>query len=1152
MSCLCIVEPSSGQAALSALYRNLGLKESVPEEVHITSVVVNVDNNSWEMHLTGIRHLSAVQQREVTHHLTLALGLNVVTLIDATDNDENESPPTPDASVVSNNEETDEEYLAELLQRRQERQLQMEKAASEDRTQVLLGQNINQQPQPLSQIQDEERSVTVTGQIFSLDIRKMRSGRCLVTFEMTDGSDSIGAKLFVEENEEWPNQLEIGYWITARGAVQYDNYTQELTLMPKDLVRIPSPDRRVDNAASKRVELHLHTKMSALDGIAEVQAVVGQAAAWGHSAIAITDHGVVQAFPDAYQAGKAHNIKVIYGVEAYLVNDTNEQAHNYHAIIFAATQEGLRNLYELVSLAHIKYFYRRPRYPRQEITRLRSGLIIGSGCEAGELYQAALAGLPDAQLDEIAAFYDFLELQPLANNQFLIDNGRVADEKHLQELNSRILAVGHRLGKPVVATGDVHYINPEDEIYRQILMAGHGFSDTENMAPLYLHTTEEMLDEFAYLSEEEARRVVIENPQRIADMVADLQPIPSGFYPPRIAEAEEEIQHMSEANARHLYGDPLPPIVSHRLKKELDSIIGNGFASLYLIAQKLVKHSVDDGYMVGSRGSVGSSLVAFLCGISEVNPLVPHYSCPQCHYFADMESGPARVGPDLPARNCPHCQTPLRRDGFDIPFETFLGFTGDKVPDIDLNFSQEYQAQAHKYTEELFGADRIFRAGTIGTLAEKTAYGYVRKYLEERNMMARTAQINNLCRGITGVRRTTGQHPGGLMVLPEGKEIYEFTPIQHPANDRESGVITTHFDFEKVHDQLVKLDILGQTGPSMLRMLEDFTDIKISDIPLDDAATLNLFFSLDSLGLSKEDAGGEVGTLAIPEYNTAFARQMLEDTRPKTFAELVDIMGLTHGTDVWLNNAQELVRKGVITLEQTISCRDDIMIYLIRQGLPPQDAFRIMEQVRKGKGLKPGDIEIMKEHEVPDWYISSCNKISYLFPKAHAVAYALNAYWQAYWKLYRPLEFYAAYFTVRANDFDASWVSLDKSSIVKLHKQLTEKGRDATGKEQGMATNLEVLIEAISRDIRFMPVDVYKSDVRQFIPEQGQLRPPLIGLQGVGLRAAESIDKGRKERPFTSIEDLKRRCGVSKAVTEVLSAHGCLGDLPETDQLSLF
>ncbi|MGI6542139.1 MAG: PolC-type DNA polymerase III [Limnochordia bacterium] len=1169
MSCYCIIEPAGNKAALQDLCAALGVKDTVPPEATVTQVIVFPNENAWELTVSCADELHAMQRDALARSLAAALGLNRLELrpstVSAAEISSAPSPVDPPVDqehmveetdeIIDLNGYSDEDYMEMLARKMRNSQ------AANDRTQaekgaggstVLMGQAITQDPQPIRSIQDEERSIVITGKVIDVKCREMRSGRTAVSFNVTDFADTITVKHFADEKDTWVEKLAVGLWVKVRGAVQYDKYTQELTVLPKDICTTPPVQSRQDTATEKRVELHLHTKMSALDGVAHVKDMIAQAKAWGHPAVAITDHGVVQAFPDAFAAAQKHDMKVIYGVEGYLCDDPEEKGPTFHVIILAKNLTGLHNLYRLVSCAHLDYFYRRPRYPRHEINRLREGLIIGSACEAGELFQAVIAGATDERLEQIASFYDYLEIQPLSNNQFLLESGRARSEEDLRAFNRRIVALGKRLNKPVVATSDAHYINPEDDIYRRILMAGHGFTDTENAARLYLKTTDEMLAEFSYLGEETAYEVVVTNARRIADGIDELRPIPQGFYPPELEGAADQVRRMSQQRAEELYGNPLPELVAARLEKELQSIVGNGFSSLYLIAHKLVKKSVDDGYLVGSRGSVGSSLVALLCGISEVNPLPPHYVCRDCRYFAACLDGTVDAGIDLPAKNCPRCGKPLVRDGFNIPFETFLGFEGDKTPDIDLNFSGDYQPRAHKYTEELFGKENVFRAGTIGSLAEKTAFGFVSKYMEENNIHVRTAEKERLAAGLAGVRRTTGQHPGGMIVVPKGREIFEFTPIQYPANNKESGIITTHFEFNAIHDQLLKLDILGHDGPTMIRLLEEMTQVRALDIPLDDPATMSLFSSLDALGITPAEAGATVGTLALPEFNTSLLRQMLEDTRPKTFADLVRIMGLSHGTLVWIGNQQDLVRNKTITLSETIACRDDILEYLVRKGMEAQRAFKIMEQVRKGRGLTEEDEQLMRDHNVPAWYIETCKKITYMFPKAHAAAYAIMAFWQGYYKVHHPLEFYAAYFTVRAGEFDANLVLQGRKAVQKALKDIEQKGNDATAKEKGAAAILEVVLEAMARGIEFLPVDLYKSDVRKFRRVNGKLLCPLTSLQGLGDSAAESLVQARSHRPFTSVEDLKKRGNVSRAVIDALTAHGALTDLPLSDQLTLF
>lgn len=1028
---------------------------------------------------------------------------------------------------------------------------------------------------PLRELQEPGPEVVVQGQVIAIESRPVRASRNgngngngreakLVQFDLTDRTDSIRVKLFDRgrdggETPDIEEALKPGTWVRVRGVPTLDRFREELVLEARG-GQVIEPPRRVDTAPEKRVELHLHTKMSALDGLSPIDEAIKQAAGWGHPAVAITDHGVVQAFPDAYRVAKKCGIKVIFGMEGYLCDDPAPRSPTYHIIILARTQQGLRNLYELVSLSHLNYFYRKPRIPRSELLRLREGLILGSACEAGELFRALVKGASEEELLEIASFYDYLEIQPLANNRFMIDQGIARDEEDLRNFNRRIVALADRLGKPVVATGDVHFVHPEDQIFRQIIQAGQGYEDVENPAPLYLRPTQEMLEEFAYLGEERAYDVVVTQPRRLAETVEEVVPVPEGLHAPELPRAAERITEMTYARAKELYGDPLPDRVQERIERELGSIVGNGFASLYLAAALLVQRSLQDGYLVGSRGSVGSSLVATLCGITEVNPLPPHYLCPQCHHLEFFDDGSVGAGVDLPAKACPECGTPLGRYGFDIPFETFLGFHGEKVPDIDLNFSGEYQSIIHKVAEEIFGHDHVYRAGTIATLAERTAYGFVRKFLDEKGTTARSAEINRLVQGCSGVRRTTGQHPGGLMVLPRGREIYEFTPIQYPANDRDSQVITTHFDYHAISEHLVKLDLLGHDDPTMLRMLEEETGVPARSIPLDDQETMAIFSGVESLGIKDpERLGMRVGTIAIPEFGTRFVRQMLEETRPTTFSQLVRISGFSHGTNVWTNNAQELIRSGIADLNQAIATRDDIMTYLIRQGMEPEQAFGIMEKVRKGKGVTAEEEAAMKACGVPQWYVDSCRKISYMFPKAHAVAYVTMAFRIAYYKVHHPAAFYAVYFSVRAEEFDAGVVIRGEEAIRREMTRLDQKGSEATARDKNVITILEVVLEALARGIGFRPVDLYASHPTRFRIEEGGetgvrawLRPPLVALPGVGRQAAMAIDEARREGPFGSMENLQSRSRVSRTVVEVLRDHGALGDLPEKDQLSLF
>ncbi|NLW06892.1 MAG: PolC-type DNA polymerase III [Clostridia bacterium] len=1028
-----------------------------------------------------------------------------------------------------------------------------ERADDVGQTEWLLGEKITAPLRLLKEIVEEEKQVAVQGEVLSFAVRQLKSGRYLVSFDLTDFSDSISVKAFVEEGPLIEPGLTLGEWLRIQGAVQHERYSQELVLLPTAIKRELKPERR-DEADTKRVELHLHTKMSAMDGVADVEAVVRQAAAWGHPAVAITDHGVIQAFPAAAEAGRKYGIKIIYGLEGYLFDEDNrppDQQQTYHIILLAKNKQGLENLYRLLSYSHLEYFYRKPRLPRRLVQQYREGLLLGTACEAGELIRACLAGAGTEQLLKIASFYDFLEIQPLDNNDFLIRQGKVDSREALIELNKKIILLGRELQKPVVASGDVHFLHPQDAIFREILFAGQGYED-EAQAPLYFKTTEEMLAEFNYLEPETARQVVIDNPRLIADQIEAIQPIPDEFYPPEIAGAEAELTRIVETNARNYYGDPLPRVVKSRLEREMQAIIGHGFAVLYLIAHKLVQKSNSDGYLVGSRGSVGSSLVATMAAITEVNPLPPHYRCPQCRFSDFITDGKARCGVDLPDRDCPRCGTRLAKDGHDIPFEVFLGFKGDKVPDIDLNFSGEYQPCAHQYAEEIFGKEHVFRAGTIATLAERTAFGFVRKYLDEKGLTARQAEINRLVKGLTGVKRTTGQHPGGLIVVPRGVDIHQFTPLQRPADDTGSNTITTHFAYEAISNSLVKLDLLGHDDPTVIKMLEDLTGVNARDIALDEPRTMSLFASVEALGVQPDEIGSRVGTLGIPEFGTRFVRQMLEETKPASFAELVRISGFSHGTDVWLNNACDLIKSGKVALSEAISTRDDIMNYLIQHGMAAEIAFKIMEDVRKGKGIKKEFEVAMQAAAIPTWFVDSCKKIKYLFPKAHAVAYVTMAFRIAYFKVYYPEAFYASFFTIRADEFDADVVAGGLKRIQAEIDVLEKMGNKLTAREKNILTILEVAREMYCRGITMESIDLQKAEAVRFQVNGKRLVPPLAALAGVGQSAAEAIVKARQEHPFISIEDLQHRARLSKTVIEALEKHGALANLPASDQLAFF
>lgn len=1035
---------------------------------------------------------------------------------------------------------------------------------------VVYGKPFKGDPVRMVEVDIDSGIVIISGEILKVDMRELKNGRTLFSFDITDRTSSLTCKAFLkeQETEALKERLKPGIFVRVNGDAEYDAYEKELTVRVRAIECIgDAPGKRTDTAEHKRVELHLHTQMSQLDAVTSVKDAIERAAEWGHKAIAITDHGVVQAFPDAQEVStklkkSGKGIKVIYGMEAYVLVDEKyngkgeldyKTPDTYHAVILVKNQVGLKNLYRIVSESHLKYFHKRPRVPWSLLEKYREGLIVGTACEAGELYRAVREGKPEEELEAIAVRYDYLEIQPIGNNQFMLREGLVKDEETLRDINRRIVELGDRLGKPVVATCDVHFLDPDDAIFRQVLQAGQGYKDYEKQAPVFFRTTDEMLEEFFYLGEDKAFEVVVANPNAISEMVEEVQPIPDGTFPPQLEGAEEEIKRISEERVKELYGDPLPELVRQRVDRELGSIIKNGFSSLYMIARKLVLKSLSDGYLVGSRGSVGSSFVAYLLGITEVNALPPHYRCDGCKY-SEFFVKDERIGCgfDLPDKVCPRCGRPLSKDGHDIPFETFLGFDGDKEPDIDLNFSGEYQARAHKYTEELFGEGYTFRAGTIATIAEKTAYGFAKKFLEERGVPATRAELERLAAGCLGTKRTTGQHPGGVMVVPRNKEIYDFTPIQRPADDPDSDVITTHFDYHSISGRILKLDILGHDDPTVIRMLEDLTGVNARKIPLDDKKTMAIFSGTEPLGVTPEQIDSPVGTLGVPEFGTKFVRQMLEDTKPKTFAELIRISGLSHGTDVWLNNAQDLVRSGTATLSEVICTRDDIMTYLMMKDLPPLAAFKIMENVRKGKGLTPEHEELMKEKGVPQWYIDSCKKIKYMFPKAHAAAYVMMAFRIAWFKVYYPEAFYATYFSVKADSFDANIISRGPDAISFAIREIEEKGKMATQKDKDFLTILEVAREMYARGIRCLPVDLYKSHATRFIITEDGILPPLTALQGLGTAAATSIVDSRKYGEFVSIEDLKMKSGVSRAVIEILAEHGCLDGLQETSQLSLF
>ncbi len=1235
---------------------------------------------------------------------------------------------------------------------------------------LVYGRDFEGEAIALETIVGEMGEVIIRGKVIALDEREIRNEKTILIFAVTDFTDSIVVKMFLENAQvaEVKESVKKGAFLKIKGVTSIDRFDGELTIgSVRGIKKIGDfTVKRMDTSPEKRVELHCHTKMSDMDGVTDAKDLVKRAYEWGHRAIAITDHGVVQAFPEAHHCFDAWggcvppdaDFKVIYGMEAYLADDTKgmvqndkgqkltdhfvvfdlettgfspianqiieigavrveggkivdrfsafvnpktpipyriEQltgindsmvadapeigeilpkflefcqgaalvAHNasfdvgfverncqqlglpfdftsvdtvgmarfllpalnrfkldtvakalqiplynhhravddagctaeifvkfvemcrereiydltqlniqgsvsedqvkklptHHAIILATCETGRVNLYKLVSLSHLKYYHRCPRVPKSVFLKHREGLLIGSACEAGELYQAVLNDAPAPEIARLASFYDYLEIQPLGNNKFMIDSDKtkVRSMEDLMEINRKIVRLGEQFQKPVVATCDVHFMDPQDEIYRRIIMAGKGFSDADDQAPLYLRTTEEMLEEFRYLGDEKAEEVVIVNPNKIADMCEKISPIHPDKFPPVIEDSDKNLREICLQKAHEIYGDPLPKIVEDRLEKELHSIISNGFAVMYIIAQKLVWKSNEDGYLVGSRGSVGSSLAATMAGITEVNPLPAHYYCKNCHYSdfdsPEVKAFVGRVGCDMPDKICPNCGEPLKKEGFDIPFETFLGFKGDKEPDIDLNFSGEYQGVAHRYTEEIFGTGQTFKAGTIGTLAEKTAFGYVKKYFEEKGIRKRNCEITRIVQGCTGIRRTTGQHPGGIIVLPLGEEIEKFTPVQHPANDVNSDIVTTHFDYHSIDGNLLKLDILGHDDPTMIRMLEDLTGTNAREIPLDQPDVMSLFSSTNALGISPEDIGGcPLGALGIPEFGTEFVIQMLLDTKPACFSDLIRISGLSHGTNVWLGNAQVLIQEGKATISTAICTRDDIMTYLINQGVESSQAFTIMESVRKGKGLKPEWEKIMKENNVPDWYIWSCKQISYMFPKAHAAAYVMMAYRIAWYKIFHPLAYYAAFFSIRATSFSYELMCQGKEKLEYHMQEFKKQGDALTKKEQDTLKDMRIVQEMYARGFSFMPIDIYESEAHRFRIVDGKLMPSLDCIEGLGDKAADAVVEAAREGKFLSVDDFRQRTKVSKSVIDLMESMHLFGDIPQSNQISLF
>lgn len=1044
--------------------------------------------------------------------------------------------------------------------------LRLVKPEKREKQPPILGKAIAGEPVPIQSLTEDGAPAVVIGRIFRKETRSLQGGKLFASLLITDLSDSICVKWFTTQ-EKWKEideRIKTGDWIKVRGPVQYDAYETALVISAKDMDRIHKEEQR-DLAKDKRVELHAHTKMSAMDGLNDVGELLSTVAGWGHKAIAITDHGVVQAFPDAakYVKSKKLDLKLIFGLEGYLLDDGGQDGENgidhrsgptSHIILLAKNQTGLKNLYKLVSLSHLNYFYRKPRIPKSVLSAHREGLIIGSACEAGEIYQALLSGKSDQELADLVSFYDYLEIQPLINNRFLIENGRVADWEALRDINRRIVSLGEAFGKPVAATCDTHYTKEEEGLYRRILMAGQGYKDAESGEGLYLRTTDEMLAEFSYLGEETAKKVVIENTKEISDSIEHVLPVPEGRFPPVIENSDILLREQCLAEARRIYGENLPAVVEERLERELSSIIGNGYAVMYVSAQMLVRQSLADGYLVGSRGSVGSSLAATMAGITEVNPLQPHYICenPECRHSEFPENPDSDCGVDLPDKNCPRCGRPYKKDGFNIPFEVFLGFEGDKEPDIDLNFAGEYQATAHKYLEDIFGPENVFRAGTIGTVAGKTAYGFVRKYFEEREFPVNKWEIERLTQCCTGVRRTTGQHPGGIIIVPRGLDICDFCPVQRPANDANTDIVTTHFDYHSIDENLLKLDILGHDVPSMIRMLQDMTGVDPLAIPLQDPKVNGIFNGIEGLSIREEDYIFRHGTYGIPEFGTKFVRQMLDDIKPARFSDLVRISGFSHGTDVWINNAQEFIRNGTATVKDAISTRDDIMNYLIAKGVPKKSAFKIMENVRKGKGVTDEEAALMSQNAVPEWYIESCRRIQYMFPKAHAVAYVMMSYRTAYYKVYHPQAFYAALFTMKVADFNEEVITGGLHAIKRRMADIEEKGKNATKKEEDELSVLESAYEMLSRGYEFLPVDLLASDALKFKAEGDKVLLPFGALNGVGENASKNIVEEREKCSFLSIDDLRSRAKLNKTAILALKRSGALSELPESNQMTLF
>ena len=1351
------IEVEGSNVNVNLAFKGKALLDGKNFNIVLSELIKNIYGENYKIQF--VENISEEKLKEYQAHLESleeqVVNIAKAEMVEAAGSKKSEKKVS-NAANENNNSTNVEQGVAKPVESNNEK-------AEEDTTNPVIYGRVGKMSDPLVKVADltiDSGKVMIDGEILATETRELKSGKILAMFNLFDGSSTITCKVFLEAEKSKAilKRMNSAKGVKVIGTAQFDPFAKELGVIANAIVESNGIKREVrqDNSQEKRVELHMHTQMSQMDAMTSAEDLLKRAVKWGMKSIAITDHGVVQAFPEAHKyLEKAHpDLKVIYGVEAYLAPDTvscisfskgqdldatycvldlettglsfrtekitevgimkvkngevidefscfvNPEkpipqkvvevtnitddmvkdaetidkvfpkilefvgdsilvAHNadfdigflkynasqlgyelnntyldtlrlakslfpdfkkyklgfiadklgivvevahralddvdttvkvfnimismlkekgaktwddvdsleigkadykslptYHAIILAKDYVGLKNLYKLVSYSHLNYFYKKPRILKSLYKKYSEGLILGSACEAGELYRAIVAGKTDEEIEEIANDYDYLEIQPIGNNMFMVRQGVVPDEEALRDINRKIVALGEKLDKPVVATCDVHFMDPEDEIYRRILQAGQGYDDCDEQAPIYLRTTEEMLKEFEYLGEEKAYEVVVTNTNKIADMCEKIKPISPEKCPPHIDGCETTIKEIAYNKAHELYGEQLPQIVEERLDKELTSIIKNGFSVMYIIAQKLVWKSNEDGYIVGSRGSVGSSFVANMTGITEVNSLPPHYRCPNCKY-SDFTDYGCLCGFDLPDKDCPKCGHKLVKDGIDIPFETFLGFNGDKEPDIDLNFSGEYQAKAHKYTEVIFGKGTTFKAGTVGTVADKTAYGYVKKYYEERGVPVNNAEVLRLAQGCTGIKRTTGQHPGGIIVVPKGREIYEFTPVQHPADDPNSDIITTHFDYHSIDQNLLKLDILGHDDPTMIRMLFDLTGKDPTKVPLDDKETMSIFSSTKALGVTPEQIHSEVGSYGIPEFGTKFVRGMLVDTRPTTFDELIRISGLSHGTDVWLGNAQTLIEEGTVTLQDAICCRDDIMIYLIKMGLEPNKAFKIMETVRKGKALKDPDKwegfkSAMKEKDVPDWYVKSCEKIKYMFPKAHAAAYVTNAFRIAWFKVHEPKAYYTAYFTIRADEFDSDIMCHGEERVKNKMKEIDLAGNGATTKDKNMYAILELVMEMYERGINFLPIDLYKSHSTKFRIEEEGIRPPLNSIPGLGTVAAQGIEEAKKDGKFMSIDDLKIRSKVGKSVVELLEKAGCLKGMSQSNQMSLF